>query len=533
MGLLRDLRVRLGLDFDKSGFATARQKIDGLKMAAEGMVAIVAGSALARGVHALSVGVAEAADRVAKSAEAYGMTARAYQELGHAAELSGVDANKLNQSLGLLSQKARMAALGGQEAGAAFQRLGVSVFDANGQVLPAELLMERVADGLAQLENPTERTAVAMSVFGETGARLIPLLSQGGAGIRELRAEASALGGVYSDELIERSVEFNDNISRLQAVVRGAKAVIASTLIPALNGMAESLIRWRKERPAEFMLRLRQVMLFAAGAAAVLAAVAGVKLLIALGNVAVAVAKATLSFNALAWAQVKAALIPILIGAAFAGLILIVEDLWALFSGGESLIGDLIDKLFGVGTAAEVVENVKLAFERLWALIETVGGALLDVFRPELEALKELFVGVFETIQALAAAAARWVGEKVSGMIPDWMKNAFQGGVKFFTTKDSAEAQRMLENARRVVVDGLGGAPGSAAGYYSRVVPQTSGGPSIVNAPVMTMNANVTVNAETDADPSAIANTARAAVRDELESQNRNALSALTPALVR
>ena len=72
-----------------------------------------------------------------------------------------------------------------------------------------------------------------------------------------------------------------------------------------------------------------------------------------------------------------------LIAAGVAAVILIVEDLIVLFNGGESVIGEFIDTLFGLGSAQAVVEQAKRDWESflgvlsdVWEVAKGIGEAL-------------------------------------------------------------------------------------------------------------------------------------------------------------
>jgi len=65
------------------------------------------------------------------------------------------------------------------------------------------------------------------------------------------------------------------------------------------------------------------------------------------------------------------------IAVAIALLFLVVEDLITLFRGGESVIGEFIDAMFGVGAAETTVRNLTQAWEGLIIAVQT-GLALLN-----------------------------------------------------------------------------------------------------------------------------------------------------------
>ena len=79
-----------------------------------------------------------------------------------------------------------------------------------------ETLFSEVFSALADMENQTERTALASDLLGRSATELAPTLNTSKEGIEQLRQEAHDLGLVYSDELVDAGVVLGDNIDRLK-----------------------------------------------------------------------------------------------------------------------------------------------------------------------------------------------------------------------------------------------------------------------------------------------------------------------------
>lgn len=87
---------------------------------------------------------------------------------------------------------------------------------------------------------------------------------------------------------------------------------------------------------------------------------------------------------------------------AIGGLILLVDDLWNLFTEGESVIGDLLDEMFGMGTAEAVVNGLADAWQ--W---------LSDTFTELQQTMPDL-VGIWDTLMG--------VGEEFGLMLSRWQE---------------------------------------------------------------------------------------------------------------
>lgn len=110
-----------------------------------------------------------------------------------------------------------------------WDRLGVSVFGANGELRTIEEVMFDSLYALADMEDVTQRNAIANDIFGRSYVELIPLLNQGSEGIEALMGEARDLGGVMSQDGVNASAEFHDAMYNLNFAIQGVK-----------NGLAES-----------------------------------------------------------------------------------------------------------------------------------------------------------------------------------------------------------------------------------------------------------------------------------------------------
>jgi hypothetical protein len=92
---------------------------------------------------------------------------------------------------------------------------------------PADALSE-IADKMASISDPTERARLATDAFGKSGAKLIPILSQGAEGVAKLSAEWGKLDDVQIAQVehANQTLEKAGSKSKvyLASVLEGAKA---------------------------------------------------------------------------------------------------------------------------------------------------------------------------------------------------------------------------------------------------------------------------------------------------------------------
>jgi hypothetical protein len=240
---------------DDSGFAATvarmRSTVQGMSAQIQGvgsqMAAAMGRTALAFGAVSAAAGVVGAAikgvanrlDELDETAQSVGVTTEALSALRYAASFAGVNAEQLDQALVKLNVRLTDAAAGGKESAAVFEALGIRVKNSSGQMLGTDEALAQIADRFASYRDGAEKTALAVEIFGKAGAKLVPFLNQGAAGIERLKAEAEKLGLVIGGSATRAASTFSDNLDRLNAHWEGMKVGIGNKVIPALNTMIE------------------------------------------------------------------------------------------------------------------------------------------------------------------------------------------------------------------------------------------------------------------------------------------------------
>lgn len=206
------------------------------------------GAALAGlSVGALVTSIRSAVDAVGglgELADQAGVSTDALQALTFAATQVGVSGEEMQRGLAALTRRIADAAGGEKEAEDAFKRLGVTFREANGAAVPTERVLVQLADRMRDITDPTERAALATSVFGDRlGQRMIPLLLSGGQGLRDMAAQALAFGAVADAELIAKADEASDKIAALQLSFTNMSRNMVAMVAPALSMVADGLNR--------------------------------------------------------------------------------------------------------------------------------------------------------------------------------------------------------------------------------------------------------------------------------------------------
>jgi TP901 family phage tail tape measure protein len=259
---MSEQKVQVTISGDASGLLAALQQaakgtegmakqmetaVGGVASMLEKFAAPIAGFlGVLAGGHFLKEAISETAelgDELSKGAQKAGVTVEALSGLAHAAKLSDVAFEDLVGALAKLAKNMQEAVFTPtSKAAAAFKALGIEVQDANGHLRPTDQVLGDVAEKFASFKDGAGKTAIAMNLFGKSGAQMIPLLNEGKEGIAELTAEAQRLGITMTTEQAEAAERYKDNLERVEAVVTGLKRRIGDELIPTLDELNTTLI---------------------------------------------------------------------------------------------------------------------------------------------------------------------------------------------------------------------------------------------------------------------------------------------------
>jgi hypothetical protein len=182
----------------------------------------------------------DAADELGKSAARIGVTTEALSGLQFAAEMSGISAQSLQANMTRLNKAIT-------EGNDAFGAMGVSVKNADGTLRSADQVLLDVADRFRSYEDGAAKSALAMELFGKSGAEMLTLLNEGAGGITALTDEAAEFGLVLDQKTTLAAAAFNDNLARVVATQQGIATQLAAELLPVMEAFSNELVRVSKE----------------------------------------------------------------------------------------------------------------------------------------------------------------------------------------------------------------------------------------------------------------------------------------------
>ena len=209
--------------------------------------------AFAGAMTAVVFSVSKLGDSIDKGSQRMNMSAEQYQKWAYAMELSGSSIEELREGYNQMSGQISQAVNGTKESQKAFQRLGVNLKDTKGNLRSTGDIFEDVVVSLQNMDNATERTALAYKLFGESVSKLNPLLNNNANFLREVVRTQNALGSQMSDNLVAESAKFQDAIATLGQAWQGFKNVLGETFIPII----QKIVVWITVAIAKITILLR------------------------------------------------------------------------------------------------------------------------------------------------------------------------------------------------------------------------------------------------------------------------------------
>ena len=213
---------------------SAGRSMQGLSMAAAAVVAAIG---------ALTVKSGKWADDINTMSKVYHIGTGELQKYSAAAELVDVDVETIAKSHTKLEKSMASAAKGTGANAEAFEKLGVSVTDANGNLRSGDEVWQEVIKALGQVENETERDALAMQLMGKSAAQLNPLIEDGGETYKNLADTLAKYDLDFIDqETLDQANAFNDSLDTIKAVGMVAFQQLGTQLAAYLAPVMERVV---------------------------------------------------------------------------------------------------------------------------------------------------------------------------------------------------------------------------------------------------------------------------------------------------
>jgi len=252
--------------------------------------------------------------------------------------------------------------------GLALQSLGISAFDATGNIRPAVDIFQEVSDRLSVMPEGLEKTSLMMDIFGKSGAEMGDAMGlAAGSGLAAANTEAERMNLNFSQEKTDNIIKSQQGINDLKTAFSGLGTDLVTSALPAMDKLVLAL-RWLIDN---------KPILYG--------------VIVTLGAIAVSW---LVSVAVAGWAAI-APFAPFI--AIIAGLIFIiakVDDVWKIV----------------IGTAEAFFTTIKL-----------IAPYVLKFFQPVIDGIAQTFVNIGEAVKGVIG----WVEDLFNAIknieLPDWL----------------------------------------------------------------------------------------------------------------
>lgn len=190
----------------------------------------------------IGVKAASTADDILTLSKQTGISTDQLQLYAAAADLVDVSVETMAKS----QQKLKKSMLSASEGGAVAERfaaLGVAVTDANGNLRDSNDVFQDTIKALGQMENETERDAIAMDIFGKSASELNPLIEDAGATYEKVSQMLSEHGlSPLSEEELQRANEFKDSLDTIKMIFQQVIQIVGAKIAGVLQPIIEKLV---------------------------------------------------------------------------------------------------------------------------------------------------------------------------------------------------------------------------------------------------------------------------------------------------
>lgn len=204
-----------------------------------GAASIALGGAALGGLATMAKMFANSADDIDTMATKTGMSVEAISELKLGVKQANVEMGDLTNSVARMQRVLAGAMQGDAGSVGALEDLGLTIEQLQG--LHPDRQFELIADAIAAIQDPAQKTAAAMGIFGRSGASLIPLLDRGAKGLQDMRARARELGLTMSTSTAKAGAALADRFDELEASIARTSQKIGEAFAPAMTVALETI----------------------------------------------------------------------------------------------------------------------------------------------------------------------------------------------------------------------------------------------------------------------------------------------------
>lgn len=172
-----------------------------------------------------------------------GATSEAASTLVGQWRLSGVEAEKGATGMRFLAKAMYAARTATSAQAKVFKTLGISLKDSNGSWIDSTEILRQVRDRMAGMTDATERTALAIALFGRGGTALLPWLTKSNDEIDKQTKLLKSLGLVWTAQDMKKWGDLAQAQRTLSLAMTALQIRIAEVAVPLLTKLLPAMTK--------------------------------------------------------------------------------------------------------------------------------------------------------------------------------------------------------------------------------------------------------------------------------------------------
>ena len=171
------------------------------------------------------------------------MSNEQYQQWDYIMKMCGGTMEDLKTAMNGMTQRLKSVDEGSASAIEGFQKLGISVYDASGQLRDSDKLFEEAVYKLQMMEQGTERQVIANQIFGKSASNLNILLNTSNEQMQNIIKTQEVLALSMSENAIKMSATYQDAIDTMKQAGQSLKSTLAEVFLKPFTNIVKSIIK--------------------------------------------------------------------------------------------------------------------------------------------------------------------------------------------------------------------------------------------------------------------------------------------------
>lgn len=118
---------------------------------------------------------------------------------------------------------------------------GISLVDSSGNIVDVNTALQRLADYMNGSASAADKAKLASTLLGRGYVDLLPVLSQGAAGIAAVESQAQSLGNTLDQTQVDQLMAYQNAMRDMGEAMQGLGLQIAVALVPELTKLAQNI----------------------------------------------------------------------------------------------------------------------------------------------------------------------------------------------------------------------------------------------------------------------------------------------------